>query len=484
LLSSRDFLFDVDLLVTARKLGYDVVELPTVWVDQEGSRLAPGGDSKRMAASALRLWLHHRVIPVDSRNGSHNGRVRARRRRPRRLSVGNGAASTPDVALVAPYPHAGTRHGGASGVASYSSNLAHALTEAGANVTVVAPEERGEPGRRHEGRVRLERRFRRGPRALPEAAHAAQATGAPVTHLQHELFLYGGPESVPALVPALGMVRKSQGAVVTMHHVVDPASVDREFVRMHRVRAPVGLTRAALASVQLAIRRLAAAVIVHEPGFAATIPGARVIPHGLESGVSTPGHAEAVARLGLDPGLTVLCFGFLAPYKGLETALEAASIAGDRVQLVVAGGEHPRLAGRESYADELRARYGDHARFTGRVPEADVPWWFAAADLALFMYPRPHASSGALALALAHGTPPLLSPALARSIQAPPALEAPDDPPLLAERLSALASEPALLDPVRAAAQTLTRSRSWSEVAARHLEIYEEVTNGHGASGG
>lgn len=81
LLSSRDFLFDVDLLVTARKLGYDVVELPTVWIDQEGSRLAPGGDSKRMAASALRLWLHHRVIPVDSHNGNHNGRVRTRRRR-------------------------------------------------------------------------------------------------------------------------------------------------------------------------------------------------------------------------------------------------------------------------------------------------------------------------------------------------------------------------------------------------------------------
>jgi len=31
-----------------------------------------------------------------------------------------------------------------------------------------------------------------------------EATGAPVTHLQHELFLYGGPESVPALIPALG----------------------------------------------------------------------------------------------------------------------------------------------------------------------------------------------------------------------------------------------------------------------------------------
>ena len=39
LMSSRDFLFDVDLLVVARRLGFDVVEVPTVWLDQAGSKL-------------------------------------------------------------------------------------------------------------------------------------------------------------------------------------------------------------------------------------------------------------------------------------------------------------------------------------------------------------------------------------------------------------------------------------------------------------
>ena len=65
LLSSRDFLFDVDLLLTARSLGYVVDEVPTVWVDQAGSKLDALRDARRMAASAVRLWLHHRVIPVD-----------------------------------------------------------------------------------------------------------------------------------------------------------------------------------------------------------------------------------------------------------------------------------------------------------------------------------------------------------------------------------------------------------------------------------
>lgn len=64
LLSSRDFLFDVDLLVTARALGFDVVEVPTVWIDQAGSRIQAGRDGRRMALSTLRLWLHSRVLPV------------------------------------------------------------------------------------------------------------------------------------------------------------------------------------------------------------------------------------------------------------------------------------------------------------------------------------------------------------------------------------------------------------------------------------
>lgn len=65
LVSSRDFLFDVDLLVTARRLDMGIDEIPTVWIDKDGSKLDTVRDARRMAASALRLWLHHRVIPVD-----------------------------------------------------------------------------------------------------------------------------------------------------------------------------------------------------------------------------------------------------------------------------------------------------------------------------------------------------------------------------------------------------------------------------------
>ena len=72
-LAARDLLFDVDLLAAARERGWRVVEVPTVWIDQEGSRVSAVADSRRMGASLLRLWLRRRVALRR-----HGGRVHAR----------------------------------------------------------------------------------------------------------------------------------------------------------------------------------------------------------------------------------------------------------------------------------------------------------------------------------------------------------------------------------------------------------------------
>ena len=200
------------------------------------------------------------------------------------------------------------------------------------------------------------------------------------------------------------------------------------------------------------------------------MPGATVVPHGIESPERST-RAAARAALGVAPGrLLALCFGFLAPYKGLEVALDAARLAGDGVELVVAGGEHPRV-GRE-YARRLRDGAPRNARFTGFVADADVADWFAAADVALLLYPRPFASSGPLALALAHGTPVLMSPALADTTGAPAALVAPAGAAALAARLQALARDPVRLHGCASDAAAMADGRGWPDVARRHLELY------------
>ena len=380
----------------------------------------------------------------------------------------------PDVALIAPYPPAGERHGGHSGVASYTANLADGLAAAGLRVQVIAPELDGDPDEFADGDVQVRRAFAFGPGALPAAMRAAREVDAQVVHLQFELFLYGGPRSLLGLLPALGRSLGGTPLVTTMHQVVEPGTVDRAYTRLHRVAAPATVARAGIATVQSSISRASAATIVHEEPFRRVLPDATVIPHGIED--TAPGdRAAARVALGLDDRFVVMCFGFLAPYKGIELVLEAARRTGRRVQVVVAGGEHPRMAGSGSFGAELRERYGEVAHFTGWVADDDVAAWFTAADLAVFPYPKPFASSGVLALALAHDTPVLMSPALARCAGAPSVLAAPMRPPALAARLDELAADPGALDELRRWTGVLAAGRRWPAVARRHAELYEEV---------
>jgi glycosyltransferase involved in cell wall biosynthesis len=374
-----------------------------------------------------------------------------------------------DVALVSPYPSVTTSASMPSGVAGYTERLAAALCSEGMQVHVLAPTVEGEPALTDLGGVTVQRCYRRGAAALPMAALAARRCGAPVVHVQFETFLYGGPTSIPGVAPALaGLRRRRSRPVVTLHQVVDPSMVDHTFTNLHRVRVPPAVARIGLTAVQRSVPALAAATVVHEQPFAQVVPGAVVVPHGVDHvPAPSPERAgQAKKELGLAADrLSVLCFGFLAPYKGLEAALQAAALAPE-VELVVAGGSHPRLAHQDGYAEDLRRRYGAVARFTGYVPDARVSALFEAADLLLLPYPTAFATSGPLALALGFGTPVLCSEALGNCVGAPPSLQT-------------LAREPARREELASATRALTVGRLWDAVARRHIALYEEVTHAH-----
>lgn len=384
---------------------------------------------------------------------------------------------TADVAVIAPYPALrGSHHAGSSGVASYTANLARALRSRGAQVHVVAPVDHDGCRTERDGEgITVHRCFELNGRGLRDATRAVIASGAPVVHLQFELFLYGGPGSIGGVLGSLGRLRQRRTpTVVTMHQAVDPAIVDRDYTALHRVPVAAPVARAGIAALQQAIHRASTATVVHEEPFRRVMRDATVIPHGIER-VEPIDRDEARAALGLDDRLVALCFGFLAPYKGLETALEAGMRAGDDVLVVVAGDDHPRLAARgDDYADRLRGRYGSTARFTGWVPGEDVVPWFSAADVAVFPYPQPFSSSGALALALACDTPVLLSAPLGRCVGAPSSIVFATEADLT-QRLTALAGDRRSVDDLRTWTSCLADGRAWSDVADSHLALYEQV---------
>jgi glycosyltransferase involved in cell wall biosynthesis len=85
-LTTKDLLFDVDLLQVAADRGHRLAEVPTIWVDQDGSRVDAVKDTKRMGAGLLRLWAARRrrthvgVPAVPARRAQERDHARSRRR--------------------------------------------------------------------------------------------------------------------------------------------------------------------------------------------------------------------------------------------------------------------------------------------------------------------------------------------------------------------------------------------------------------------
>lgn len=58
-LTIRQWAFDIELLYLCKKHGFTVKEIPTVWFDQDDSKLKMSAGFK-MLGSVVKLWWHHR----------------------------------------------------------------------------------------------------------------------------------------------------------------------------------------------------------------------------------------------------------------------------------------------------------------------------------------------------------------------------------------------------------------------------------------
>ena len=120
-----------------------------------------------------------------------------------------------------------------------------------------------------------------------------------------------------------------------------------------------------------------------------------IIPFGINNTCPTTalGHREARERIDLDPGeKTLLFFGQIAPYKGLEYLISAMSELAkeeENLRLVIAGRIKPGYA---SYWNTIRSQISlrglenriiQHVRF---IPETAVEVYFKAADVAVIPY--------------------------------------------------------------------------------------------------
>lgn len=198
-------------------------------------------------------------------------------------------------------------------------------------------------------------------------------------------------------------------------------------------------------------------------------------------GSLTRGHGATRVRNGQHDRPTLLFFGIIRPYKGLDVLLHALAtvrVSHPTVRLIVAGkpwgrwepyGEIITSLGLEGHVD-VDLRY---------IPECEVAGYFGRADLAVLPYTHFDAQSAVGVQALGFGTPLLVTdtgglPELVRNDRR--WCVTPRDPVALAEAITRFFDDPdgATAEFTATLDETLC-SMSWEKSAAAHLAIYRRV---------
>lgn len=113
----------------------------------------------------------------------------------------------------------------------------------------------------------------------------------------------------------------------------------------------------------------------------------RTVPHPVYTQFGDPiPKDDACRRLGLDPGKkTLLFFGLIREYKGLDILIKAFDLLDDSYQLVIAGEPYGSF---EPYSKLLESNSGKDRihLFLNYIRDDEVGYYFSAADVAVLPY--------------------------------------------------------------------------------------------------
>jgi len=181
---------------------------------------------------------------------------------------------------------------------------------------------------------------------------------------------------------------------------------------------------------------------------------------------------SARQQLGLPAAAKLLLsVGHLVERKGHHLAIQALPLLPDDVQLLIAGGGPERAA-----LQQLAAKLGvaSRVRFVGVVPQAELKWWYSAAD-ALALCSSREGWANVLLEAMACGTP-----VIATNIWGTPdVVSTPDAGVLMPER-----SAPGLAHawqalfasyPCRSATRAHAESFSWDATTQGQLRLFGSI---------
>jgi len=258
--------------------------------------------------------------------------------------------------------------------------------------------------------------------------------------------------------------------IATFHAYVGP---DSFHARLLRIVAPLLRPVWSRLSLRLAVSDAAASGVASYMG-EATPP--RVVPNG----VNVERFAGA-APAELPPGRKLLLVGRLEPRKGFAVALRAFTTLAARypdLLLVVVGDGKEREAVRE-----LEPGVRERVLMHNRVSDAELPAYYAAADV--FFAPATSRESFGVVLveAMAAGVPIVASDLLGYRGVVRPNLDGllvpPADPDAAVEAIAPVLERPTVAQQLGRAGQLRARSFSWERIVMRLEAAYDEVVGAH-----
>jgi glycosyltransferase involved in cell wall biosynthesis len=300
---------------------------------------------------------------------------------------------------------------------------------------------------------------------------------APRSRLRYVL---KGAEYVPSVGRLLRTIGVLEPDVVHVQWLARPRA-DLRWVERLRRRRPVVLTAHNVlpheGEADPAQRRALYAafdrVVVHTASGAERlvelgVPAERIvrIPHGT---FDSPNELEPPS------GTTVLFFGLIRRYKGLDTLVRALPGVPE-ARLVVAGDPLDPVEPVQRLAAELGVDDRIEWRL-GYLPADEVETLMQEAAITAFPYRSGESASGALSTALGHGRPAVVTEVLGEPVREYEAglVVPPEDPERLAEAIARLLRDPAELERVYRGTKRAREALSWSAVAEAHERLYSEL---------
>jgi len=243
-------------------------------------------------------------------------------------------------------------------------------------------------------------------------------------HIQFEFSIYGGKESIPAVLTLLfSNWLKGKYTTIMLHQVVEDINTLSGHLGLAKNSPRARLFNSLLRNFYRQIGLFTNLVLVHDKELKSKLSRfidsskVLVIPHGgsepekpslaLRKQVRSKYHLK-------DNDFVILAFGYHSWYKGTDWIVrEVGELAqtNKNVRLLLAGDQSPTLKDTDAYhkyhqklTEEIN-KYGQSIITTGFVPEGKVKGIFAAADLVVFPYRTRMSASGALSLAWGYQKP-------------------------------------------------------------------------------